>query len=242
MVGENHGRFTNMALAMKMIMKRAIPAKVLNNILLAFPSLYRTRIVNYETNMAAPGLDDLLSELDIVLELPGNIIECGSSRCGGSIIMANFCQMRGVQKTIYACDSFQGFDLGELRREREAGLTETSEAAFTSTSYDYVTRKIKQLRVDHIVRPIKGYFTMTLPHINSDFCFALVDCDLADSMLYCAETIWPKLVSKGRLLFDDYLEAEYRGARVGIEQFVEKYANEIEEHGLRQQLYVVKKR
>ena len=231
-----------MALAMRRIIKRAIPAKVLNNILLAFPSLYRTRIVNYETNIAAPGLDDLLSELDVVLELPGNIIECGSSRCGASIIMANYCQMRGVPKTIYACDSFQGFDPEELRREREAGLTKTPETAFTSTSYDYVTRKIKQLRVDDIVRPIKGYFTMTLPHINSNFCFALVDCDLANSMLYCAETIWPNLVSKGRLLFDDYLEEEFRGARFGIEQFLEKYKNEIEEHGLRQHLYVVKKR
>lgn len=227
---------------MRALIKWAIPANVLNNVLLTFPFLYRTKMVNYETNMAAPGLDDLLSELDVVLDLPGNIIECGSSRCGGSIIMAEHCQARGVKKTIYACDSFQGFDLEELRREKEAGLTDTPETAFTSTSYDYVTRKLKRLHVDHIVRPVQGYFTTTLPKLDSNFCFALVDCDLADSMIFCAETIWPRLVSKGRLLFDDYLEEEYRGARFGIEKFLEKYKNEIEDHSLRQQLYVVKKR
>jgi hypothetical protein len=227
---------------MKALMKQVIPEHVLNNILLTFPALYRTKLVNYETNMAAPGLDDLLSELDLALDLPGNIIECGSSRCGGSIIMANHCAMRGVKKTIFACDSFQGFDREELRKERDAGLTDTPETAFTSTSYDYVTRKIKKLCVDDVVRPINGYFATTLPHIDSDFCFALVDCDLAESMLFCAETIWPRLVPKGRLLFDDYLEKEYRGARLGVEQFLEKYKDEIENHGLRRQLYAVKKR
>lgn len=224
-----------------MIVKRAVPPSVLNNILLTFPSLYRTKLVNYETNMAIHGLDDLLSQLQCVLELPGNIIECGSSRCGASVIMANYCRERGIAKTIYACDSFQGFDPEEWRREREAGLTSTPDRAFTSTSYDYVRTKLTRLRVDNVVRPIKGYFSMTLPHIHSNFCLALVDCDLADSILYCAETIWPKLVSKGRILFDDYLEEEFRGARIGVDQFIEKYSSEIEDHGLKQQLYVVTK-
>jgi O-methyltransferase len=230
-----------MASTMKTILKRAIPPRLLNNALLAFPSLYRTRLVNYETNMATPGLDDLLSQLECALELPGDIIECGSSRCGASVIMANYCRTRGIEKTIYACDSFQGFDPEELRKERDAGLTATPERAFTSTSYDYVRKKITRLRVDNVVRPIKGYFSMTLPHIHSTFCLALVDCDLADSILYCAETIWPKLVSKGRILFDDYLEDEFRGARIGVDQFIKKYSSEIEHHGLGKQLYVVTK-
>jgi O-methyltransferase len=156
--------------------------------------------------------------------------------------MANYCQKKGIQKIIYACDSFEGFDPEELKRERAAGLTATPDRAFTSTSYDYVRKKIVRLRVDHMVKPVKGYFTETLPRIDSKFCFALIDCDLADSLLYCAETIWPKLVSKGKILFDDYLEDEFKGARIGVHRFLERYSTEIESHGLGKQLYIVTKR
>ena len=102
----------------KSAVKHAIPAPLLNNILLAWPRLYATRLVNYETTLSRAGVADLLTQLQTVLMLDGNLIECGSSRCGASIIMANFLQSRGSRKSIFACDSFTGFDLAELNRER----------------------------------------------------------------------------------------------------------------------------
>lgn len=119
--------------------KHAIPPDLLNRVLLAFPFLYRTRLVCYETNLRdGHGIDDLLSQLHLALGLDGDIIECGSSRCGASVIMANRLRSRQPPKTIYACDSFEGLDRVELARERKAGLTRASEHAFTSTSYEYV--------------------------------------------------------------------------------------------------------
>jgi hypothetical protein len=102
MMGENDRRYINMALAMKMIMKRAIPAKVLNNILLTFPSLYRTRIVNYETNMAAT--DDAFP-IEDRSRAAGNAIECGvhvrRKYHHGELLPDE------VSKTIYACTLFR---------------------------------------------------------------------------------------------------------------------------------------
>jgi len=226
----------------KIFIKQSIPPSILNNVLLAFPFLYHTKIVNFETNIPARGIQELRSQLDMVLGLEGNIIECGSSRCGASIIIAYHLRARGCTKSVYACDSFEGFDHDELRRERASGLTTASDKSFTSTSYRYVQTKLAKLGVNDIVLPVKGFFQTTLPHISSEFCFALIDCDLRDSLIYCAETIWSHLVSGGRILFDDYTSEDFQGARLGIDYFIEKYENEIEEHGLLNHLYLVKKK
>jgi hypothetical protein len=222
--------------------KRRLPPSVVNRILLAFPTLYRSRLVNYETNLSKEGVDDLLAELGSVTPLEGDVIECGSSRCGGTVIMARFLEREGARKRILACDSFEGFDRGELAREREEGLTEASEEAFTSTSFEYVRRKLAVLGVDDVVTPVKGYFEDTLPTIDGRFSFAFVDCDLQESLSYCAETLWPRLVGGGKMLFDDYASPEFRGARAGVDDFVARRGDEIAEHRMLQRLYRVTKR
>jgi len=128
------------------------------------------------------------------------------------------------------------------KRERERALTAASEKAFTSTSYEYVKKKIKKLGLEDMVIPVKGFFQDTLPHLRSKLCFALVDCDLKESTIFCAETIWQNLVTKGRIVFDDYTCREFQGARLGIEFFVNKHKTQFAGHGLMNRLYYVVKK
>lgn len=217
-----------------------IPPTLLNTILLRFPSLYGTKLVFYETNLQKAGeIDELLAQMAMVLDVDGDIIECGSSRCGTSIIMAKCLIARQLNKKILACDSYEGFDQAELRREQAAGLTIATSNAFTSTSYQYVQKKIMTLGLQDIVIPIKGYFQDSLLNMAGPFCLAFIDCDLRESLLYSAETIWPNLSSRGRMLFDDYLAPEFKGAKLGIDNFVEKHQAEISEHGLLNRFYYV---
>ena len=223
--------------------KKCIPTALLNRALLTFPLLYRTRLVYYETTLRdGHGIDDLLCQLDLALGLAGDIIECGSSRCGASAIMASFLQAKHAAKTVYACDSFEGFDRTELARERQSGRTRAPERAFTSTSYSYVRQKLRTLGLDGIVEPVKGYFRDTLPGLDRCFCLALIDCDLRDSMLYCAQTLWPRIVPSGCMLFDDYASEDFQGARLAVDAFVAARASEILEHGLLRRLYYVRKK
>jgi predicted O-methyltransferase YrrM len=217
----------------------SIPLPVVNRLLLTCPWLYGTTAINYESNLHKKALVELLSQLEMVKHVDGDVIECGSARGGTTIIMANFLRSNGIRKRIYACDSFEGFDLRELDRERKAGSTLVSDSAFTHTSYEYVQAKIKKLGVNDIVVPIKGFFTDTLPKLEPRWCFAFVDCDLKDSLVYCAETLWPSIVSNGRMLFDDYTCEYFRAARVGVDSFVERHKSEISDHGLLNDLYYV---
>lgn len=221
--------------------KRLVPAPLLNRVLLTFPSLYRTDVVAYESNLRGDGLEDLAEQLPTVLELDGNLAECGCSRCGTTVVMARMLADRGADKTIYAFDSFAGFEPDEIARERAAGLNTSRPDAFLSTSYEYVKAKVARLGLDDVIIPVQGYFQDTLAGVDSRWCLALIDCDLTDSLVYCAETIWPNLASGGLLLFDDYTAEAHRGARLGVDRFVAEHAGEIASHGMLRRLYRVEK-
>jgi O-methyltransferase len=215
---------------LKAKVKQVIPQSILNNVLLTFPFLYRTQLVNYETSLEG-SVCELLSQLGAAITLDGDIIECGSPYCGTSIIIADYLRSIHVNKTVYAYDSFEGFDQTELNKERKEGLVKTQNNAFTFTSYEYVKRKIKKLGFAGAVVPVKGFFEQTLPKWTGELCFAFIDCDLRDSTIYCAEKIWPNLVSGGRLVIDDYSNGDFRGAKLGVDFFVNKYRDNISAHG-----------
>lgn len=232
-----------MGMSMKARLKRVMPPRLYNWVMLAVPHLQRLPMVNYESNLDAAGLEDMRYLLGQVAALEGHIIECGSSRCGTSILIARYLATLGLRKNVYALDSYEGFEPEELERERNLGLANVSPDAFTSTSYQYVVQKIRKLGYGNVVVPIKGFFEDTLPDLaaSTAFCFAFVDCDLRDSMAYCAQTLWPNLVAGGMVAFDDYPAVDFKGARLAVDEFVSEKASEITEHRLLRRLYYVRK-
>jgi len=99
--------------------------------------------------------------------------------------------------------------------------------------------KLHRLGVEDLVVPVPGYFKDTLPRVEAAFCFSLIDCDLMESLLFCAEGVWPRLARGGRIVFDDYVSIDYAGARRGVDAFVEKHRADIAGHGLLRRLYHV---
>ena len=74
---------------------RWVPPQVrtlmLNDLLLKFSFLYRTKFINYESQLEKKnGIEDLLTKLNSVLDIEGDIIECGSYVCGTSAIIASY--------------------------------------------------------------------------------------------------------------------------------------------------------
>jgi len=218
-----------------------IPRPLLNSVLLAFPILYRINLINYESALGHK-IEGLLKQLSLVTSLNGSIIECGSFFCGTSIIMANYLRLHHTDKIIYACDSFEGFAVNELEKEKKGGLTKESGERFKTATYAYVKRKIKRLGSEGMVIPVKGYFEDTLPGLKAKYCFAFVDCDLQESTLYCLNQIWPHIIPDGRIVIDDYAESGYRGVKSATDNFVNKHQNQISEHGiLYRHLYYIRK-
>ena len=224
-------------------LKRILPPSAYNRLMLLIPTLYRLPFVNYETNMSKDGLDDICNLMSGVVRYSGDIIECGASRCGTSLLIAQHLKSLGVHKKVYALDSFQGFPKKEFEREKRMGLTDAPSGAFTSTNFEYIVAKLRKLGYEDSIAPVKGFCEDTLPSLadQSEYAFVLIDCDLQESMRYCADTLWPRLVPGGIMAFDDYDSEEFRGARLAIDAFVSDRLPKMDSHGLLKRLFYVKK-
>jgi hypothetical protein len=214
----------------------AVPLNWIEKILLTFPSLYKLPLIEYESHLSREDRNVTINEINDILQdgIEGDIIECGTSRCGTTAIMSNLLKKHGSEKHIYACDSFGGFIKQELQKEQALGwspATESADHAFTKNSYEYVSSKMNALGCSNVTL-VKGFFQDTLPNLveNKSFSFAFIDCDLADSMLFAMEQIWPKLSSGGVMLCDDYKGDDTQGVYVAVSEFLEKYNGEIAAH------------
>ena len=223
--------------------RHVVPWRFRRRALLASRPLMR--FLNYESVIDKTGLQDLCELLDLTVTLRGDIVECGSDRCGTSVIMANYVRSHGVKRTIYACDTFEGFLPEELGREKELGRTDVPESTFAfPLQYEYVRKKLVRLGLDGLVVPVRGSFQETFPDFvaaRKPLSFVLVDCDLEESMLFCARTLWPLLEPGGVMAFDDYKVEKFKGARVAVDRFVAPAPKGLASHGLMRRLYYTRK-
>ena len=205
--------------------------RVKRELLLCFPSLYAAKAVRYEQSLTCDEeVRTLLSKLDAALCVPGDIIECGCFLCGTTVLMARYLREHGCDKRIYACDTFRGFDPAEFAQERQRG-TASDEGDFTENDLGYVRRKMARLGVAEQITLVEGLFQETLAALPGPFAFAFIDCDLHDSMLYAARTIWPRLSPGGCCVFDDYTNEVYRGATQAVNTFVAEHGPTLGDHG-----------
>jgi hypothetical protein len=203
------------------------------------------RLMNYESVMDGAGLNDVRELLDMTLDVQGDVVECGCARCGTSVIMANHLRSRNATKTIYACDTFDGFAPEELKRETQLGRADASQSAFAAPGqYEYVKEKLFRLGIEGRIVPVKGLFQDTFSRwvmIWDKLSFVLVDCDLEESMLFCARALWPLLASGGIMAFDDYTSEQFKGARIAVDKFVAETPVRHISHGLMRRLYFLQK-
>lgn len=200
---------------LKALVKRHVPPVVIDRLLLAFPQLYPA--LRYESQLSPAQLQILRGLL--LTGLPGNIIECGVYRGGTTVLLARILSEHHLAKKIYALDSFGGF-AGEIDDEIKRGLVvEAGRTAFRANSADYVRRKLAVLEVADRIEIVPGFFEDTLSTIDDRFCLALIDCDLEQSIAFCLEHLWDRVVDGGHVVVDDYANPGYPGAALAADRF-----------------------
>lgn len=140
-----------------------------------------------------------------ILETPpdveGVVIECGSWQGGSSANLSLICKLTGRRLLIY--DSFQG--LPESRPEDRQPY-QTGEFA---GSLETVKRNIARYGAIECCEFVEGWFDDTLPNLNSPVVLAFIDVDLELSLETCVRNIWPRLVDKGYIFIDEYVDLDY---------------------------------
>lgn len=168
--------------------------------------------------------------------LPGIFIEAGCALGGSSILIS---KMKSPERSFNIYDVFGMIppptkddtqDVHDRFRiileGKSSGLGEDKYYGYEENLYELVKKNLKDFGIDeegHSVSLIKGLVQDTLK-INGTVAFAHIDVDWYDPVKTCLERIFPKLVTGGSLILDDYLV--WGGCRKATDEYLLKVAGQ----------------
>jgi Macrocin-O-methyltransferase (TylF) len=207
----------------------------------------RKRSILYLTNkglqldLSAHALSKLLARYEIfkmVLDLPGDIVDCGVYRGASLFSWGNLIEIFAPhsQKVVIGFDTFTGFssDLHiEEDRDHSIKLMEDP-TRFRPRSMDQIMSVANTLNLSHRFRLISGDAVKTIPEFaqeNRGLRFSLLnlDFDVYEPTATALKYFFPLLVPGGIIILDEYgnkgwgesdaVDAFFAGQAVRFERF-----------------------
>jgi hypothetical protein len=161
--------------------------------------------------------------LEPALSLPGSIAECGVWQGSALIPTGLFAQQHAPEKRLVGFDSFEGLDDSVSLDVALGGEDDPRKrvGGFSNTSYEAVARRVRQFGLSETVTLVRGYFQDTLPkYCDSQFCFVHLDCVIYESYRRCLEFFYPRMVTGGVILLDEYKDPPWPGCTQAVDEFV----------------------
>lgn len=144
--------------------------------------------------------------------IKGNVAEVGGFRGDyAKIINDSF-----SDKLLYLFDTFEGFHKNDLTGKDFKGEN-VKVGYMAGTSEDLVLEKMKFPKQCRIY---KGWFPESARDVDDIFCFISLDCDLYEPTLAGLKFFYPKLVTNGVIIVDDYYIEKWSGVCEAVDSFV----------------------
>ena len=161
-----------------------------------------------------------LAERASAMEVPGDIVECGSWNGGSAAVMA-VASREGVPpaspRHVWVFDSFQGFPpaKGQDGTEARAAVPQ----GWLTGDADKVRAIMRRFQIpSDEVTVVPGWFDETLPAAEiSQIVLLHIDADRYHSVKRVLETFYEKVVEGGVVVIDDYYLWE--GCRKAVDDF-----------------------
>ncbi|MEA2828920.1 MAG: O-methyltransferase [Actinomycetota bacterium] len=183
-----------------------------------------------ETMMGRRRLDNLHHCITDVLEndVPGDLIETGVWRGGGTIFMRGVLAAYGdSSRRVWVADSFSG-----LPRPNEAAFPADSGDEHWKRDWLAVSQADVQANfaryglLDDQVRFLPGFFSDTLPTAPIERLAVLrLDGDLYESTIVALRALYPKLSPGGYVIVDDY--GAIRNCRAAVDDYRREHGIEV---------------
>jgi len=136
----------------------------------------------------------ILWAIESVKALPGDFAECGVNRGGLSRAIVEHPSWAAANRRFYLLDTFQGFDPRFLPEDIDHWRYPDVYAEVVSTFSKFPGVEI-----------VRGAVPDTLNEVKSNqFAFVHIDMNAAVPEVAALEFFWPKIVSGGILILDDY--------------------------------------
>ena len=151
--------------------------------------------------------------------LDGDLAEVGVYKGDTAAILAEFSRI--LSKTVFLCDTFEGFDTQDFRGIDDGRVA----SAFRDTSLEAVQKRIG----DENVKYVPGYFpasTVQLPDENR-YCLVHIDCDLYQPIIESLNYFYPRVVPGGFIVVHDYNSLAWNGAEKAVDDFFSGMAESV---------------
>ena len=142
----------------------------------------------------------------IAKNIPGDLIECGPWRGGGSIYMRGVLEsMNELQRCVWVADSFEGLPRPSKEEDMEWDLSKDV--------FPHLAVSLKQVQtafsdydlLDDRVRFLQGWFKDTLPGAPIEQLAVLrLDGDLYESTMDSLEALYTRVSPGGYVIVDDF--------------------------------------
>lgn len=167
-------------------------------------------------------------------ELPGDIVELGVYRGSSLMSWSNFLEIRNMgdrQKQIFGFDNFEGFTpFHEKDGEIDTKSGKSPDYFVSSEFEDILKDAISIFDKDRFIpyKPrvilIKGNIEDTIPKFvkdNSGLRISLLhfDCDLYKPTKIALESLYPLVVTRGIILFDEYGIRPWGGESNAVDEY-----------------------
>lgn len=155
-------------------------------------------------------------------KISGQFAECGCFRGQASHMLASMIQQNGKKnKKLHLFDSFEGLsdflpadNKGHSRSDEQIGKMKKH------FSIDENTVR-KNLNEFDFIEYHKGWIPDRFSDVvDQTFCLVHVDVDLYQPTLHSIEFFYPRMVTGGWILIDDYNAKSYPGANKAVDDFV----------------------
>lgn len=142
--------------------------------------------------------------------LNGDVAEVGVHKGRSAKVMALTSEK--FNKNVYLFDTFTG--MPEVEPEKDNFYRK---GAFSDTSVAEVQEFLSDCKN---VTIYPGFFPDTAtPITEKKFSFVHVDVDIYRSVLDCCKFFYPRMISKGMMVFDDPGFADCSGAKIAVDEF-----------------------
>lgn len=155
-------------------------------------------------------------------KIAGDYVECGTCRGGSGALLASFAKDEGWGRQVFLLDSFQGHPKARNNAPDAAEASKwTGTMAASTADVRAALESVGAMNPDK-VHILSGWFEDSLPGISAQkVALAHIDCDFYDPVLFCLNTLDPRLTSGGFFVVDDYFY--YEGCRLAVDKFLKNH-------------------
>jgi len=163
-------------------------------------------------------------------KIEGDIVECGVWKGGNLILCQKYLNLQNVSIKIHGFDNFEGMvkpkeidaDYRNVPASEMHSLfkKDKNKNSWAYCSLEDVNKNINETVPKHNIKLIKGIVEKTLlepKNLPDKISILRLDTDFYESTKIELEILYPKLVSGGFLIIDDY--GHFKGCRKAVDEY-----------------------